>query len=546
MNVLNSIEQVDALRAPLTDDEIRRHLLEMDEIVDELLKRERKELQSDRGGFIHFVRHHWDTIEPGRVMVEGWPLEAICEHLEATVFGDIKDLLINVPPGFMKSLLTNVFFPAWVWGPLNKPNMRFISFSYAASLTERDNRRLLMILQSEKYQDDWGDNFTLDKQGERLVSNNKTGWKLATSVGGVSTGERGDFILLDDPHNVAEGESKKIRTGTADWFCESMQNRLNDMEKDHIIVIMQRVNEDDVSGVILEKEMAYEHLMIPMEFDSSRICQTSIGWRDPRIVDGELAWEERFSAPLLEKMRGDLGDYAYAGQYQQAPEPRGGGLFKREFWQPFWDEEAPESKTFERFPIFDFVLAYLDCAYTEKEENDPSAMTVWGLFQDRSRNTKKPAVMLAYAWRERLQLHELAEKSFKVCNSMKVNTLIIENKASGISVSQELRRLHAGANFNIILDNPEGDKVARAHSVVHIFNAGQVWRPDKKWAQMVEDELAVFPKGRYKDLTDTTSGALKYFRDNGLLLTRDEELVEAAAAVQYRSGQFKHQPLYPS
>jgi len=662
---------------PLTDAEILHELREIDAIVDELLKRERRDLHKSKGGFIHFVRHHWPTIEPGTTMVEGWPLEAVCEHLEALARGEIQKILINVPPGFMKSLLTNVFLPAYVWGPLKQTNERFLSFSYAATLTRRDNRRLRDILQSEQYQEDWP-HVELTSEGEERISISGTGWKLATSIGGVGTGERGGFVLCfpyhetiatehglmeigkiveerlpirvwsfneatnarelkpivdwkknpsapiiilsskagdlactynhriltsegwkqaidirakdllvtpngysevwevnfgddnpehtyclevadnhtmlmsageivchncDDPHNIADGESKVIREATVDWFRHAMQNRLNDIETSRIAVIMQRVNEGDVSGAILDAGMDYEHLMIPMEFDSARACSTSIGWSDPRTEDGELAWPERFPEAKVEQLRNDIGDFAFAGQYQQQPEVRGGSIFKRDDWQLWGNPDDPEDPVFSRFPAFDYLMAYLDCAYTEKEENDPSAMSVWGLFRDHEK--RKPAVMLVYAWRARLQIHDLVDKTYRVASKLNVDSLVIENKASGISVSQELRRLFPGAQFGVVLDEPHGDKVARAHAVSHLWNAGQIWAPDKDWAQMVIDEMAVFPKGRYKDLTDTASGAMKRFRELGLLQTREEELVEAAESVQYRSGKYVQKPLYP-
>jgi len=176
--------------------------------------KERK-AQARRGGLIRFVRYCWSALEPDREMVEGWPLDAMCEHLEAITRGDIKRLLINVPPGMMKSLLVDVFWPAWEWGPMNRPYLRYVAFSYSATLTERDNGRFRALLESERYRSLWGERFTLERIGDRKIANTRTGWKLATSVGGVSTGERGDRIILDDPHNVEfrgkrlEGQGRK-------------------------------------------------------------------------------------------------------------------------------------------------------------------------------------------------------------------------------------------------------------------------------------------------------------------------------------------------
>ena len=290
--------------------------------------------QQGRGGLLEFVRYFWDVLEPQTPFVEGWALDAVCEHLEAVTSGEITRLLINVPPGFMKSLLTDVFWPAWEAGPMNMPHLRYVAFSYAAALTERDNGKYRDLILSEKYRELWSASFRTRKVGETKITNDKTGSKLATSVGGVGTGERGDRIIVDDPHNVKDGESEIIRSETVRWFREALSNRLNNMETSAIVVIMQRVHESDVAGTILSEGFAdYVHLMIPMEFDSGRRCSTIIGWEDPRTEDGELAWPERFPPAVVDGIKIALGPYAYAGQYQQSPSPRGGGIFKRDWFQ---------------------------------------------------------------------------------------------------------------------------------------------------------------------------------------------------------------------
>jgi predicted phage terminase large subunit-like protein len=279
-----------------------------------LAKKINREKQARRGGLIEFVRYFWHVLEPNTPLVEGWALYAICEHLEAVAFGEINRLLITVPPGFCKSLLTDVFFPAWLWAPMNRPGERFVAFSYAASLTERDNGKFRDLLMSAEFQDLWGDRFRLRKIGETKVSNNKTGWKLATSVKGVGTGERGNFVILDDPHSIKEAESDTIRTETVRWFREAMSNRLNNMETDCIIVIMQRSHYQDVAGCILDYDMDYCHLSIEMEFDATRETAGSpneIGWYDPREQAGELAWPERFPERVCNKLRKDIGPYAW-------------------------------------------------------------------------------------------------------------------------------------------------------------------------------------------------------------------------------------------
>jgi hypothetical protein len=188
-----------------------------------------------------------ETLAPKRELIRGWPLEAIALHLEAITFGDIKRLLINVPPGFMKSLMLNVFWPAWEWGPMNMPYLTHLAFAYAQDLTTRDNNKLVKLVTSPQYPALWGDRFTMVKIGEHRPENDQTGFVLATSTDGVSTGERGDRIRLDDPHNVVKIESDHVMEKTVRFFRESMSNGLND-EDSAIVVCMQRVKDTDASG----------------------------------------------------------------------------------------------------------------------------------------------------------------------------------------------------------------------------------------------------------------------------------------------------------
>lgn len=521
-----------------------------------------------------FTRRLWPVLEPHTPFVEGWALNAICEHLEAVTDGEITRLLMNVPPGFMKSLMTNVFWPAWEWGPQLLAHHRFVTFSYAASLTERDNRRFLDLLKSPDYQYLWGDRFELKKAGETLVSNDKTGWKLASSVGGVGTGERGDRILLDDPHNVKESESEVVRSETVRWFREAMSNRLNDMEKSAIVVIMQRVHEADVSGAIIESAADYTHLMIPMEYDGRRYT-TSIGWTDPRNNDGELAWPERFPASVVSGIKAIGGPYAYSGQYQQAPTPRGGGIFRREWWHLWGNEDDPSDIRNRSFPACEYIVASLDPAYTEKEENDYSALTIWGVFRDDRALGDYPRIILLHAWRGRLALHApdierlpgenareftqrleanegLVGKTADLCKRFKVDRLLIEAKANGLTVAQEMRRLHVGEGWAVQLVDPKGDKVARAYAVQPLFSDEMVYAPyrkyshgewgDREWCDMVITEMASFPRAPHDDLTDSATQALSHLRRIGFAVHEVEVKREETEQMMFRP---EPRPLYP-
>lgn len=479
---------------------------------------------------IDFVRAYWHIIEPSTPFRDGWAIEAMCIHLEAVTVGQITRLLINVPPGSMKSLLVNVFWPAWEWGPMGLPHLRYVAFSYAAHLTERDNRRFLAIVSSPRYQRAWGDTVILTKVTEGNVGNAATGYKIASSVRGVGTGERGNRVLLDDPHNIADGESEAIRSATVEWFRTAMSNRLNDIQTDAIIVIMQRVHEDDVSGAILSGAGDYEHLMIPAEFESDRVVTTSIGWRDPREEDGAPYWPERYPSHALAGLAQTLGPYAYAGQYQQRPEVKGGGIIKRDDWRMWANPTDEDDPKYRKFPPFDLIVGSFDGAFSEKQSADYSAMTTWGVWSENER----PKVMLAHAWAERLTINDVVRKIVETCRKMRVDVLLIENKASGISVQQELVRLIGDAEFQIGMVDPRrlGDKTARAHSIAHLFAAGMVYAPDRAWADKVITQCAAFPRGSHDDLVDTTTQALRWMRDAGLLTVQAEFEAEIIAGLR--------------
>lgn len=547
---------------PIPDTEYRARLIRLAKAQKVLsLKLERERQAQLDGGLIHFVRYFWHVLEPSRPFVEGRVVEAICSHLEAITRGEITRLLINVPPGFMKSMLVNVFWPAWEWSAAERPFLRYVTFSYAAHLTERDNGKFRDIIRSRAFQALWGHKVKVTEDGKVRVANEATGWKFASSVKGVGTGERGDRVILDDPHNIKEGESEAVRSETVRWVREGMSNRLNDMDRGAIVIIMQRVHEDDVSGAVIEDDLGYVHLMIPMEYDAQRHCTTSVGWTDWRTEDGELAWPERFSKRIVRDLKSTLGPYAYTGQYQQSPEPRGGGIFRREWWKLYEVDDATRRP---KYPPF-YVVASLDPAYSSKQENDPSGFVVYGVFKDQDGRKK---ITLLYAWQKRLDLHGpdtepirgetrsayinrskpnwgLVEWVANDCKRLKVDMLLIEAKASGLSVFQEIRRLYRDEPWGVQTVDPKGlDKRTRAIAVQHLFSDGLVYAPDRDWADMVISEHAKF-RGLDADkdnLVDASTQALKWLRDNGVAVRREEQALAEREAATYKRPAA---PLYP-
>ena len=531
----------------------------------ELAVRQERKNQARPGGLIAFVRYFWNILEPETRLVEGWLLDAIAEHLEAVTFGKVTRLLINVPPGSMKSLMVNVFWPAWEWGPMKMSSTRYVSFSYSSGLTERDNTKFRKLVTHDKFTELWGDQFVLEKEGEIKITNNKTGSKFASSVKGIGTGERGDRVVIDDPHDVHKSESDIVRTDTVRWFRETITDRLNNLDDSAIIIIMQRVHQLDISGFILEQGWPYCHLMVPMEYEAGREPFNTIGWVDPRQEEGELAWPERFSPEAVANIEREKGSFAYAGQYQQRPAPRGGGIIKREHWRPYTAEDCGKfGVPWPKFPVMSYTVLSLDTAQTEKKQNDPSAGVVLGVCRDIWENRR---LILMWAWAERLELYELIRKVEETCKKFKVDRVLIEDKANGLPVAHELRRrgqiisdvmrsnpkTQDRADFGVQLVTPEGDKIARAYAVQNLFEVGLIYAPAestgngdylfKDWADKVMTELAEMPKGAHDDLADAMTQALAHMRQLGLAQLPDEDDLDRIEENKYVRAPT---PFYPA
>lgn len=458
-----------------------------------------------------------------------------CEHLEAQARGEIRHLLINQPPRTAKSLIVSVARCPWVWAqpkyaPLMGADRSFLSASYAQTLSFRDSMKARRLISSAWYQKLWGNRFQLseDMNTKGRFTNNRGGHRIATSVGGQLTGDGANYIEIDDAHNSIEIESDLVRQGVLDWWDSAMSTRHNSPKTDVFTVVMQRLHADDLAGHILDKmDNSWTHLMIPMEYDPDRHCSTSIGFSDPRTEEGELLWPERLGRKEVEALKTSLGPFGSAGQLQQAPMPKGGGVIKDEWWIPWI---APPSN---EFPPMEYIIAVADTAYTESQENDYSACVVMGVYRDVY---DLPKIMIMHAWQERLGLNALVNKLAKSAKLYKVDRLVIENKASGISVAQEIRRLFANEIFGILMSDPKGDKIARLMSVEPLFAEGIIHVPyikdgkenaiPRDWVDMLIKQVTQFPKSAHDDLVDCISAGIKHLRDNGLIVRREERDID--------------------
>jgi predicted phage terminase large subunit-like protein len=446
----------------------------------------------------------WRVLEPARPLVRGWALETMCAHLEAVTDGRIQNLLICVPPGFSKSLLVNVLWPAWELGPRNRPHYRYFTAAYAEHLTIRDNRKTLKLLDSEPYQKLWGDRVQVDpdQRAKTNFATTQTGWKLASSVGGTATGERGDRVLIDDALSAADAESDAKIQEMLYWWTEVIPTRINDASSSAMVVIAQRLSERDIPGHILQHEAAnWSRLILPMEYEKDHPypSETALGFKDPRTQEGALLFPERFSSEYLEtvlkpRFRSIGGEYSVAGQLQQRPSPRGGGIFKRDALLFVQSTEVPPGEDVRGWDLAgskDGRAAFTVGVKMRRSSRDGRAHYY---ILDVVRGRWSPAEV-------RQQIRAAAQRDGRAC----LQDLPQDPGQAGLAQKHDLAQLLDGYVFSITTES--GSKEDRARPLAAQVESGSVSVVRAAWTDQFVAELATFPAGAFKDQVDALSRA---------------------------------------
>ena len=474
-------------------------------------------------------------------------------------------------------------FPAWVWmrshdvGPLSGPQVKFLCASYSDKLTLLSSTAFRRLVQSDWYRALCPDlEFMQDQNSKSHMDNTKGGSRQSTSVGGSLLGLGGNILLGDDLNNT---ETEKLvetgadRSKSKTFWDEFRSTRRNDPREGRfaIINVQQRVHQEDVSGYWLDSGEDIVHFMIPMRHDPARHCVTvrlpqygdTEPWQDPRDPAGEdLMWPERFGEFEVAGLEKALGPIASAGRLQQSPRAKGGNIILRDYWR-LWDVESARlynllwDHNLREMPPAELVVASLDTAQKEKEENDYNALTIWGIWQDRGRIRR---AMLMYAWKARVPLNgvdvkplpdeapALFERRKKAawglvqhvafyCKKYGVKRLLIEDKTRGHDVANEIRRQYSRENWGVQLLRPVQDKVSRAHVTVPLFTDGSIWAPDTTWAENVITECENFPKSKHDDYVDTVTQFINWARENELLVLADETEAFATEQMEYKDKQ---------
>jgi predicted phage terminase large subunit-like protein len=436
-----------------------------------------------------FIEAAWPLIEPAKPFIPNWHIDAICEHLEALRAGQIRNLLINIPPGHAKSMIVSVAFPAWIWA--TDGQFRSIFASYHEGLAYRDSVKCRALLDDPWYRDTFQPTWDLsrDQNQKSYYENTEKGFRLSLTVNG-GTGYRGHLVAVDDPINVKDQYSDAALEGCIFWWDQVMSSRFINMATALKLIIMQRVSEKDLSGHVLAQG-GYEHLMLPSEYESKRKCVTSIGWVDPRETERELLFPALFTPEVIADRKRILGSVGYAGQELQRPAPAEGGLYKRDWWQMYKLAELP---------ALDSMCISVDATFKDSKDSDYVAIQCWGFLGPRCYLIDRIHAQMGFSATKQ------AVKTM-IAKHKRAYAVLIEDKANGSAIIEELGREFSG----IIAVNPEGGKLARAWSTSPDVEAHNVYLPeDLPGIGEFIEEHASFPNAAHDDDVDCQTQALNW------------------------------------
>jgi len=427
-------------------------------------------------------------------------IELLVSKLEACQGGKIRRLIVNLPPRSLKSHAVSVVFPAWMLG--HDPSAQIICASYGQDLADKHARDCRIVMASPFYRRLFLNTcLSTEKQSVNDFMTTIKGFRMSTSVGGVLTGRGADLIILDDPLKPDDAFSETRRNAVNEWYDHSLLSRLNNKGTGTIIIVMQRLHQDDLVGHVMEQE-EWEVLSFPAiaEEDELHLIESPLGRRQWQRKKGEALQPERESLLVLKNMRQTIGAYNFASQYQQSPTPVGGAIIKTE-WIKRYDEAA--------LPDFSYVLQSWDTANKSGELNDFSVCTTWGAVYDK--------FYLLDVFRRRLDYPELKRAVQKLAEQHKIDMILIEDKASGTQLIQDLK--NEGACGVEGYKAPSGtDKVLRLYAQTAEFESGRVLLPTSApWLDEYTRELTTFPGSKYADQVDSTTQALDHLKNKSAL-----------------------------
>ena len=511
----------------------------MEKLMAEL---EVSEIERDLRKFIPLA---WPVIEPHKPFIPNWHIDAICDHLMGCTEGHIKNLIINIPPRHMKSQTVSVFWPAWEW--TRYPQIKGLFVSYGRNLVIRDAVKTRRILQSPWYVHNWGHMFKMasDQNVKSHFENDQGGVRLVGSMDAGVTGEGGDRLVIDDPLKLEDADNKAQLEHVANFWDSVLSSRLNDPETGVRVIIMQRLNDLDLTGHVLRKEgKNFVHLFLPTEYEAARVCRTfyhrneyqvqvvetpegpkiqetiQVAERefvDPRLTEGELLNPQRFGPTTVQETKTRNGPWHYAGQQQQRPVPMGGGLFVEDWWKFYIT--PPDQIEMQGDACQSWDMSFKDLE---------TSSYVVGLVGARV----GPHIYILYRLRERLNFPSTLKAVTTVSNMFPwVGPKLVEDKANGPAVVAVLQDKIHGL---IAREAKQGGTFELANATSYLVAAGNVWLPGKydehgntvpahPWVQEFIDECSSYPRGEFTDQVSALVQLLYWFHERLSMTSEGDE-----------------------
>ena len=493
------------------------------------------------GDMAAFVRAAWPIVSPRVPLVWGWHIDCLIEHMQAVMRGDIRTLLINIPPGHFKTSSVGVMLHPWAWA--TQPQARFLTGSYGMVQATKAAASSRRIIESDWYAARWPEVVMRpDQNAKSRYENTLGGARYSFSTGGVVTGDHATVLLWDDPLKAADALSPTKRETAIEFLTETLPSRFEDPMNATMIIMGQRLHERDPSGYLLaeqleQKDPSFVPVILPAHYDPSRACRTR-WFRDPRKETGELLWPERFNEAALRARTRHMTDRARSAQYEQDPTAGAGGIIKAKDWR-IWPQ---------RLPQFEQIMITFDPAMVDGDDTSYWACGVWGMFTPAScwdvAQGEPPAdlpdtqaIMLIEAWRKRSGYYDAKRGLLATIDTWTVegeppNYIVIEEKAAGALLVEELTR--AGMR-GLCPYLPSKSKTERAEIASSLWQFGLVWAPGKKlgdgrrsslvvteWAQPVLDECQAFPHADTDDYLDISTMAALFARQSGQVTLEDD------------------------
>ena len=443
--------------------------------------------------FLFFVQQMWP------IFISGKHHAIMADAFERVARGDLKRLIINMPPRHTKSEFASYLLPSWFLGKF--PEKKIIQTAHTAELATGFGRKVRNLVSSENYQKVFDTKLSSDSKAAGRWNTHMGGDYFAIGVGGAVTGKGADLLIIDDPHSEQEAKqgNPAVFDNVYEWFTSGPRQRLQ--PGGAIIIVMTRWSKRDLTGQILKNA------------GKDGVDQWEIIDFPAIMPSGTPLWPGFWSKEALEALKAELPVAKWEAQYQQNPTSEEGAIIKREQWS-IWEKNTP--------PPCEYIIQSWDTAFEKNNRADYSACTTWGVFQHPNKQgDMRPNIILLDAFKQRMEFPELKKMALELWQEWEPDTLIVEKRAAGAPLIYEMRKM--GIPLSEFTPGKGNDKISRVNAISDLFASGVVWCPETRWAEEVMDEMASFPNGDHDDLVDSSSQALMRFRQGGFISIDSDE-----------------------